>query len=133
MTSSRPYILRALYEWINDNGLTPYVLINVNHDDVYVPRNYVSDGRIVFNISPDAIYGLQVTNSKIEFDASFSGMSHRISAPMKAIEAIYAQENGQGMFFGDEPGGDTPPDDSKYTKKPAVQKKPHLKVVKDSD
>lgn len=133
MTSSRPYILRALYEWINDNRLTPYIIINVNKPDVFVPREYINDGRIVFNISPDAIFGLEITNSQLQFDATFSGMSRHISTPIEAIEAIYAQENGQGMFFGDEPGGDSPPDDSKFTKTPTTVKKPHLKVVKESD
>lgn len=133
MTSSRPYILRALYEWINDNHLTPYIIINVNHEDVSVPREFINDGRIVFNISPDAIIALEMTNSEIHFDASFSGLSRHICAPIKAIEAIYAQENGQGMFFGDEPGGDLPPDDSKFNRKSTPAKKPHLKVVKDSD
>ncbi len=133
MTSSRPYILRALYDWINDNRLTPYIMINVNHPDVFVPREFISDGRIVFNVSPDAIFGFEITNSQLEFHASFAGVSRHITAPIKAIESIYAQENGQGMFFGDEPGGDSPPDDSKFSKKSPPAKKPFLKVVKDSD
>lgn len=131
MTSSRPYILRALYEWINDNKLTPYIIVNVNSHEVQVPREYINEGRIVFNIAAEAVYGLEITNSTVTFEATFSGIPRFISAPMTSIEAIYAQENGKGMFFGDEPSGDLPPDDSKFRKEKPSSKRPHLKVVKD--
>lgn len=133
MTSSRPYLLRALFEWINDNRLTPYIIVNADVPDVQVPREYINDGKIVFNIHPEAVFALQVSNSTLSFDASFRGISRHISAPIHAVEAIYAQENGQGMFFGDEPGGELPPDDSKFSQKKTPAKRPHLKVVKDSE
>jgi stringent starvation protein B len=130
MTSSRPYLIRALYEWINDNQLTPYILINADLPDVNVPQEYVQKGRIVLNISPQAVRDLFISNTELEFHAAFSGQSRHLSAPMHAILAIYAQETGAGWVFGDEPGGDTPPDNSKYTKKDKFPKKPNLKIIK---
>lgn len=131
MTSSRPYLIRALYEWINDNKLTPYILVNTNSPNVYVPKEFINDGRIVLNIAPEAIGNLLINNTELEFYASFSGVSRHISAPIEAILGIYARENGEGMFFGNEPGGDTPPDNSKFSiNKNQTSKKPVLKVVK---
>ncbi|MBA2653983.1 MAG: ClpXP protease specificity-enhancing factor [Gammaproteobacteria bacterium] len=131
MTSSRPYLVRALYEWINDNYLTPYILVNTDLPEVYVPKEYINDNQIVLNVAPDAIHQLSITNTELEFHASFSGVSRHIYAPMDAIAAIYAKENGAGMFFGEEPGGDTPPDNSKYeAPKDKSGKKPFLKIVK---
>jgi len=132
MTSSRPYLIRAIYEWITDNRFTPYILVNAQGPDVFVPREYINeDGRIVLNVSPDATHDFFVSNTELEFHASFSGISRHISAPIPSILAIYAHENGLGMFFGDEPGGETPPDNSKYrSRKEASTKKSHLKVIK---
>jgi stringent starvation protein B len=129
-TSSRPYLIRALYEWINDNGLTPYIVVNTQLQNVAVPKKYISDGKIVLNISSDAACDLAISNREMEFYASFSGISYHLVIPIEAVMVIYAQENGLGMVFGDEPGGDSPPD-SKYSKKekqPA--KKRHLKIIK---
>jgi stringent starvation protein B len=132
MTSSRPYLLRGLYDWICDNGRTAYIVVDANQPYVQVPGEYVDkEGRIVLNISPDAIFGLKILNSTLEFSASFSGVSRHICTPISAIQAIYAQENGLGMVFGDEPGGELPPDDSRFGKKEATEKKKsHLSVVK---
>jgi stringent starvation protein B len=130
MTSSRPYILRALYEWINDNQLTPYVVVNAEMSDVYVPKEYVAKGQIVLNVAPDAVHELQINNVELQFYASFAGISRHISVPIEAVIAIYAQENGEGMVFGDEPGGDTPPDNSRFASKDKGARKSHLKVVK---
>jgi stringent starvation protein B len=130
MTSSRPYLVRALYEWLNDNRLTPYVMINATLPEARVPQEYVKEGKIVLNIAQDAVQDLSVTNAELEFHASFAGQPHFISVPIEAIMAIYSQENGAGWVFGDEPGGDTPPDNSKYPKKGQTPKKSHLKVVK---
>lgn len=128
MTPSRPYLIRALYEWIVDNGLTPHILVNAEHADVTVPTQYVHEGRIVLNITPSAVSHLQLGNDRIEFSARFSGSSHLISLPPQAVLAVYARENGQGMAFGDEPGGE-PPSGPAPDKKPA-DKKPTLKVIK---
>lgn len=129
-TPSRPYLIRALYEWINDNKLTPYIIVDAEQPDVFVPVEYVNKGRIVLNIAPEAVHELFIDNKELQFHATFRQISRHICAPISAILAIYAQENGEGMFFGDEPGGETPPDNSKFEKNKATQKKSHLKIVK---
>ncbi len=97
-SSTRPYLLRALYEWCSDNGFTPYVAVAVD-DTVQVPREYVKDGEIVLNISYDATSGLQIGNEFIEFKARFAGIPRDIMVPIGRVMAIYARENGQGMAF----------------------------------
>ena len=97
-TSTRPYLIRALYEWCTDNGLTPYVAVRVD-DSVQVPREYVKDGEIVLNISFDATSSLQLGNDYIEFKARFGGKPRDILVPVGRVIAIYARENGQGMAF----------------------------------
>ena len=97
-TSTRPYLIRALYEWCTDNGLTPYVAVMVD-DSVQVPREYVKDGEIVLNISFDATSSLQLGNEFIEFKARFAGVARDIMVPIGRVIAIYARENGQGMAF----------------------------------
>jgi stringent starvation protein B len=111
-TSTRPYLIRALYEWCTDNGLTPYVAVRVD-DSVQVPREYVKDGEIVLNISFDATSALQLGNDFIEFKARFGGKPREILVPVGRVIAIYARENGQGMAFPPPvdmlAGGDVPP------------------------
>ena len=99
MLSNKPYLLRAFYEWIVDSGCTPLLTVNANSPRVSVPTEFVENGEIALNISPDAIRDLKITNKHVEFRASFSGIVHIITAPITAILAIYTQENGQGMFF----------------------------------
>ena len=98
MTSTRPYLIRALYEWCTDNGLTPYVAVRVD-DTVRVPREYVKDGEIVLNISMDATSALKLGNDYIEFKARFAGVARDIMVPLNRVMAIYARESGQGMAF----------------------------------
>ena len=97
-SSTRPYLVRALYEWCTDNGLTPYVAVSVD-DSVQVPREYVKNNEIVLNISFDATSSLKLSNDFIEFKARFAGSSRDIMVPMARVIAIYARENGQGMAF----------------------------------
>jgi len=97
-TSTRPYLIRALYEWCTDNALTPYVAVQVD-DTVQVPREYVKDGEIVLNISFDATSSLKLGNHFIEFSARFAGTAREIMVPVDRVIAIYARENGQGMAF----------------------------------
>ncbi len=126
MTSSRPYLIRALYEWIFDNGMTPHVLVDAGMDDVVVPRQHVENGKIVLNVSPQAVQNLQLHNEYIKFGARFSGQPMQVHIPVMAILAIYAKENGKGMVFTPEDGSETPPespDDSET-------KRPNLRVVK---
>jgi stringent starvation protein B len=97
-TSTRPYLIRALYEWCTDNGFTPYVAVLVD-DSVQVPREYVKNGEIVLNISYDATSSLKLGNDFIEFKARFAGSAREIMVPVSRVIAIYARENGQGMAF----------------------------------
>jgi stringent starvation protein B len=97
-TSTRPYLIRALYDWCTDNGFTPYVAVQVD-DSVQVPREYVKNGEIVLNISFDATSSLKLGNDFIEFKARFAGSAREIMVPVNRVIAIYARENGQGMAF----------------------------------
>lgn len=97
MTSHRPYLLRALYEWIADNGMTPHLLVDATRPHVQVPVHAVKDGRIVLNVAERAVAGLQMSNDVIRFSARFGGVSHAVSVPVSAVLAIYARETGQGM------------------------------------
>ena len=97
-TSTRPYLIRALYEWCTDNGFTPYVAVLVD-ETVQVPREYVKNGEIVLNISYDATSSLKLGNDFIEFKARFAGSAREIMVPVSRVIAIYARENGQGMAF----------------------------------
>jgi len=109
MTSSRPYLLRALYEWILENECTPYVVVNAFADNVQVPQEYVKDGQIVLNISPSAVHALQMNNVAVEFNGRFSGIPTPVYVPVSAVMGIYARENGQGMVFEAESPAPTPP------------------------
>ncbi|WP_460714018.1 ClpXP protease specificity-enhancing factor [Lysobacter terrae] len=102
MTSHRPYLLRALYEWIADNGMTPHLLVDATRPHVQVPAHAVKDGRIVLNVAERAVAGLQMTNEVIRFSARFGGVSHAVSVPVSAVLAIYARETGQGMALPEE-------------------------------
>ncbi|CAG4908131.1 ClpXP protease specificity-enhancing factor [Paraburkholderia gardini] len=104
--STKPYLLRALYEWCTDNGYTPHIAVRVDNQ-TRVPRQFVRDNEIVLNISFEATSQLQMGNELVEFNARFSGKSHRIEVPIANVLAIYARENGQGMAFPvDSPGGE---------------------------
>ncbi len=132
MSSSQPYLIRAIYDWIIDNGFTPYLLVNAENDYAMIPRDYVEDGKIVLNINPSAISDLQLGNDYIMFNARFSGKAMEVSVPIVAVLAIYARENGQGMMF-DENNNHlppSPPDDNTPPEKPKKSQKPQLKVVK---
>ena len=104
MSSNRPYLLRAMYDWITDNGLTPYLLVDARQPGVQVPAFAIKDGKVVLNIAMRAVEALDLGDERIRFQARFSGASHALSIPLVAVEAIYAQENGQGMLL--------PPDDT---------------------
>lgn len=103
MTSSRPYLVRALYEWIVDNSCTPYILVDATQPDTQVPRQHVQNGQIVLNISPTAVVGLQIDNGELNCSARFGGVPMQLRVPMGALLGIYARENGQGMVFEAEP------------------------------
>ena len=119
MNSSRPYIMRALYEWIVENDLTPYVLVEASMPEVIVPQQFVKDNQIVLNISPDAVVDLSISNQAVIFNGRFGGVATDVFVPIAAVVGIYARENGQGMVFDpEEPVSapdDTPPDPEEET------------------
>ena len=127
MNSSRPYLVRALNEWICDNDMTTHIVVNADSSDVVVPREFVEAGKIVLNISPVAVQQLSIKNDYISFSARFSGKAMDVFIPVGAVLAIYAKENGQGMVFSDEPDNDDNPDPSGGK---SSEKAPHLRVVK---
>jgi stringent starvation protein B len=106
--SRRPYLLRAMHEWMGDAGLTPHIIVDAGRTDVEVPNAYVKDGKIVLNVSLNATQRLQLLNQGIEFDARFAGVVHHVRVPMAAVLGIYARETGEGMVF-NESGPDAPP------------------------
>ena len=135
LPSTRPYLIRALYDWCSDNGFTPYVAVKVD-GSVQVPREYVQGGEIVLNVSMDATSALKLGNEFIEFKARFGGQARDISVPISRVMAIYARENGQGMAFpvSDEPspevkataaspeGDEPPPPPSSAGARPALKR-----------
>ncbi len=128
MTSSRPYLIRAVHEWIVDNSLTPYILVNAEFENVVVPTQFVEEGKIILNVSLQAVKNLELTNEWVMFNARFSGVSMAVSLPPTAVLAIYAKENGRGMVFSDDDldGGSDEP-----TPQPVPKRgKPSLSVVK---
>ena len=137
MNSSRPYLVRALYEWIVDNDCTPHMLVNSDYPKVQVPAGFASDGQIVLNVSPTAVRQLHMDNEAVSFEGRFGGVPHTLYVPIAAILGVYARENGQGMVFDleepleaddeVEPGDDSPPSGSEP---PRPTGRPSLKVVK---
>ena len=134
MTSSRPYMIRAIDEWVVDNNCTPYILVDALREGVFVPQQYVQDGQIVLNISPSAVMGLNVGNDILSFSGRFGGVSQEVSAPVGAVLGVYAKENGQGMLFDAEESTPPPPPTgsrpSASLSKLPTKSKPSLKVVK---
>ena len=130
MTSNRPYLIRALYEWLVDNDLTPYLLVDANRDSVHVPTRYVEEGRIVLNVSPSAVRDLSLGNDLVAFEARFGGSAFAISLPPDAVLGVYARENGKGMLFPDEGGQEDPEPPQPDQPTPPPGGRPSLKVVK---
>jgi len=140
MSSNRPYLLRAIYDWISDNDLTPYVLVDAGMNGVRVPPQVIKNGQVVLNLAMRAVANLDLGNEWISFSARFSGVSQTINIPVQAVLALYAQENGQGMMFPAEEGGDNPPPDMPDDAPPPSgpddagdkpkRGAPHLRVVK---
>ncbi len=126
MTSNRPYLVRAFYEWLADNGLTPYLLVDVNDGDVVVPQQYVEGDRITLNIGPSAVRNLELGNEYISFNARFNGKPMDILFPVSSVLGIYAQENGSGMLFPEEDAAekDGEPDET------PPRGRPSLKIIK---
>lgn len=141
MIPTRPYLLRAIYEWTNDNKLTPYLLVNAELQNVHVPRQHVQDGQIVLNIAPHAVHQMVMDNEAVSFSARFGGVSQQLYIPMAAVLGLYARENGQGLFFDpQEYEGEMPDaaeqenhnhktDTTAEQNAPAAAKKPSLRIL----
>ena len=142
MNSSRPYLIRALYEWIVENDCTPHLLVDADYPGARVPPGYAKDGQVVLNVSPSAVRNLHMDNEAVSFEGRFGGVAHTLYVPAGAILGIYARENGQGMVFelepplmedddledeGVEPDDDGPPSGGQP---PRPSGRPSLKVVK---
>ncbi|MYB88420.1 MAG: ClpXP protease specificity-enhancing factor [Proteobacteria bacterium] len=123
MTPSRPYLIRAMYDWIVDNRMTPHILVNADNEQVQVPGELVEDDKIVLNIGPMAVQSLDLGQDMVRFDARFSGSSISVVIPVKCVCAIYARENGQGMMFPED--DDLPPATG-----PGKPDRSHLRAVK---
>jgi len=129
MTSNRPYLLRALYEWIADNHLTPHILVEASAGGVDVPDQAVQKGKVILNIDKTAVRELELGNDWLTFKARFTGNEHHVTVPIDAVLAIYAKENGQGMMFTQD-DETTPPTDPDSDPDTVASKRPHLTVVK---
>ena len=132
MTSSRPYLVRAMYQWIADNGMTPHLLADATVEGIQIPAEHIQNGKIILNIAPMAITGLVLGDAEITFSARFSGKSFGIYIPVEAVLAIYAKENGQGMMFSEDDGATSSSDDDNPEPDPdkPKPKRPSLRVVK---
>ncbi len=126
--SRRPYMLRAMHQWMTDSGLTPHVIVNAQLPGVEVPAAYVKDGKIVLNLSYTATQRLDMANDWIDFDARFSGIVQHVRFPVAAVLGIYARETGEGMVFSSEDGGTEPPDRPPISEEGS--RRPQLKVIK---
>lgn len=133
MTSNKPYFIRALFDWIVDNDMTPYLLVDAMHPDVEVPQDFVNGGRIILNIAPKACRGLHLNNDRIVFTAKFSGYTTQISLSPGAVLAVYAKENGRGMEFEVEYDTAPPQKASPPASQTKGKVKPFLKLVSDSN
>jgi stringent starvation protein B len=125
MTTSRPYLVRAIHEWILDNDMTPHLLVDIEGEGVEIPAQQGQNGKIVLNISPTAVEGLNLGNGAISFRARFGGIPTDVYVPIESVLAIYAKENGRGMVFDENESGPEPSE-------PAGKsgKRPSLKIVK---
>ncbi len=135
MLSKKPYLLRAMHQWIVDNGHTPHIVVDTSIENVKAPQGYAKDGKLVLNVSYDATHKLELASEYVQFSARFAGVSQQIHIPMDAVLAIYAYETGQGMIFETK---ETPAARKSQSAKPKTSKsthsggavKPNLKVVK---
>ncbi|MBB3183504.1 stringent starvation protein B [Halomonas fontilapidosi] len=142
MQSSRPYIARALYQWLLDNDLTPYIVVDAEQAGVEVPRQFVQNGQIVLNLAPTAIRDFAMENEAVSFSARFGGRPMQVMVPIEALIAIYARENGVGMVFGHEPVipagateveesvDDAPSEENDEDDAPPRKGRPSLRVIK---
>jgi stringent starvation protein B len=131
--SRRPYLLRAMHEWMSDSGFTPHIIVTADAPGAEVPRAYVKDGKIVLNVSHSATQRLQLANDWVEFEARFAGVIHHVRLPVSAVVGIYARETGEGMVFSEQDLGPEPPNKPSPSEEggsAGASKRPQLTVVK---
>lgn len=132
---TRPYLLRAIYEWAQDNHLAPYLVVNAEEPNVIVPRQHVKDGQITLNIAAHATHQLMIEQDAIHFSARFGGVSQQLYIPMRAVLGLYARENGHGLFFDPQEYAHLEPSSSPIAETPAEEsntpasKKPSLRIL----
>ena len=124
----RPYLIRAMHEWMGDNGQTPHIVVDASFEGVQVPSEHIKDGKIILNISHSAAHNLKLANTAVSFRARFSGVPYEVWVPVGAVLGIYAKETGQGMIFSH--GGDVPEPPEDDGSEPVKSNRSHLKVVK---
>jgi stringent starvation protein B len=127
--SKRPYLIRAMHEWMGDNGHTPHIVIDAGVEGVTVPTEHIKDGKIILNVSHSAAHNLKLTNAGVSFRARFSGVPFDVWVPVSSVMGIYAKETGQGMIFSHGSEQPEPPDDPEEKEK-LKGGRSHLKVVK---
>jgi len=125
----RPYLLRAMHQWITDCGNTPHVIVDAGYEGAELPRAYVKDGKIVLNLSESATQRLRLGNDDVEFDARFAGVVHHVRFPVSAVLGVYARETGEGMVFTEQDLGPEPPKRPTPAEEGGARR-PQLKVVK---
>jgi len=125
MKDLKPYLIKAINEWVNDNALTPYLMVDAEVPNTIVPTDFIAEGKIILNLRPSAINNLTIGNDNLSFDASFNGQSMTVFVPINAVIGIYAKENGKGMFFDPSEDNDNKPQEPKPAKKTSP-----LRVVK---
>jgi stringent starvation protein B len=125
----RPYLLRAMHQWIAECGNTPHVIVDAGREGADVPRAYVTDGKITLNLSEGATQRLRLGNEDVEFEARFAGVNHHVRFPVSAVLGIYAKETGEGMVFSEQDLGPEPPTRPTPAEEGAARR-PQLKVVK---
>lgn len=133
MTSNKPYLIRALYEWLVDNDATPYILVDSQNPQVEIPTGIEKDGQVVLNIAARAVQGLVMENTHIAFSARFNGRAQNIYIPIQAVMAIYSMEDGEGMMFAEDTSAKTTASQDKAPAEGGTQKPsggPGLKIVK---
>jgi stringent starvation protein B len=128
--SKRPYLIRAMHEWMGDNGHTPHIVVDASVDGVCVPVEHVKDGRIILNISETAAHNLKLVNDSVSFRARFSGVPFDVWVPMRSVLGIYARETGQGMIFSHDTESESPEPPGVENDTESSRSRPHLRVVK---
>ncbi|WP_273777386.1 ClpXP protease specificity-enhancing factor [Acinetobacter sp. GSS19] len=134
LSPTRPYLARAIYEWICDNQLTPYLLVDATQPNTMVPEQFVKDGQIVLNIAPHAVHQFHISNEAISFSARFGGVARDLYIPIQAVLGIYARENSQGLFFDPEEyahiqSEENPLQSESAEETDTAKKKPNLRIL----